>query len=1640
MPSTQSKRIFVGGLDRDTDLRALKNGDYHHALNIRNISSEANTEGVVENIKGNKKIDYDFPKPPTSGKRRITLFMPSRSYFRNYGGSSLLFGQSIVLENFDGHLRDENDPYTTTVAEPAIDENGNITLDENGLAYNVLVEQTTFPFPDFFLPSGLPATFDDTVINFDISIGFSLAEMQNPTNNFQIAYNGETHINMLNYLTFWVSQNQNAFANLGIQVSVIDNNSPYFNNEYFFGQSTLNNITSHPDYTPGQVWAHALLFEGNYSTDGLGNEEGIFYIDLKKSASIQPLYLGASDSITGSLFTADSNGSSPFFLLPDSVSVEDGYGYANEPNALNDSTDWSVSESSDVGELYLTEYVNQLETVGWTINYEGAGELISELGHPVAFSKPIIRANATIVNDVTSNITPSYSTIGAYEDTRNDKIYWMVASDIHFHLILEYDIKTNSISTVFRDSGNLSTSVFNWQKEFLINDIDRVGDVLYWTSRQYGEPCSINVRKSKNSIALIDSSDDPYVLNEEGGTDNISLEDYYPYSLYDPDYPADKKREYVEVIKRGPKYAPSYVYDSDTTISKNHLFGNLFQFRYRYLYYDNEISPWSPVSDITPSTFDNKNESQTNIAPGVDNFLKISVKNSSGIIKKIEIAGRKCKDLGAISRGNRGPYFIVATIDNDFSAWQIDQESEQEISFYNDQAYPPVEAGEGERLFDAVPRSAQTQTILGNNRLAYGNYTESFDVPKVNITVNPQYGFNQAGPYGGLTYVNPSTLQVGETVSSFKSGAYHSFGIVYYDEKGRCSTVLTDDNSKCYVKFPTERTTSDNPSDLSFTPNLTGAVTMKWEIFNRAPSWAKCYRWFYSRNNTVDEFVQFRVLQAFTNQDPASNDNRIFLSLRGLKGSDDSYITVSELDPNAVPNPDISILDYEFTKGDRVRIITQGSQVGTEFDGSDGSTVGDTILTSYIDARVSGFEFYAQNNPNIPIQTNTSPSVNALEGDGSEDGWYLIIDELIDSNGNPIANYSAASVAANTDLLEQAVVEIYKIKPDAEPGELLYFEFSEVYEISQFGGRHLGPISDQSGGFTTDAFGNTTSPTPASGEFLFGDVYYKRRNMQRFSNNIRGFEEFYVEDYFLNDYTDSNHISIGRANIYSSFYKQHDKEASVTFSDVYQPASNFNGLSTFDYNLGNWEDYSRIYGTIQKLFYRENDIVMIQEDATYKIPIQRDILLSADGKGTLGVSNKVLNPVVPFAGNYGISKNPESFVANGMVLYWTDIRRGSVIRLSGDGITPISDAKMHDYFRDKEEEYRIYDPQFGWDGNYGVIQGSMLIAQHKNFRIKGGFNPKHEEYIVQMDPIPNPEGHWGNVGDAYETLQEWEEAGGVHGNLIEGSVVAWRDKQKRWTSFYSHIAEYYCKINRLFVSWDEGFLYLHDIDSDNYNTFYGITYNTELSFSINNLPSTVKGFKAITLEANQAFELDNNDVEETENSSYDLTLVTDMTETSIDRRIFDQRENKQYVQIPFVTTNSTGSEIIGLGLGTGLNNDDGIGVIAGSGTNFGAANIILGTSTDVTNFEYGDQLFFNDGTSDILVGTISDITSDNVLVLSSSIETFNNQFLFIKRPAISEGDRMKGRFMEVRMKKRSKRFLEIFSGSATIFNSELSDD
>lgn len=60
MAGLQEKKLFIGGLDRDSDERFVKEGDYVDSLNVRNQSSDSNSIGVIQNIPGNTKINFNF--------------------------------------------------------------------------------------------------------------------------------------------------------------------------------------------------------------------------------------------------------------------------------------------------------------------------------------------------------------------------------------------------------------------------------------------------------------------------------------------------------------------------------------------------------------------------------------------------------------------------------------------------------------------------------------------------------------------------------------------------------------------------------------------------------------------------------------------------------------------------------------------------------------------------------------------------------------------------------------------------------------------------------------------------------------------------------------------------------------------------------------------------------------------------------------------------------------------------------------------------------------------------------------------------------------------------------------------------------------------------------------------------------------------------------------------------------------------------------------------------------------------------------------------------------------------------------------------------------------------------------------------
>jgi len=133
------------------------------------------------------------------------------------------------------------------------------------------------------------------------------------------------------------------------------------------------------------------------------------------------------------------------------------------------------------------------------------------------------------------------------------------------------------------------------------------------------------------------------------------------------------------------------------------------------------------------------------------------------------------------------------------------------------------------------------------------------------------------------------------------------------------------------------------------------------------------------------------------------------------------------------------------------------------------------------------------------------------------------------------------------------------------------------------------------------------------------------------------------------------------------------------------------------------------------LYARDRDLVTLCEDKILKIFVDRDVLYNADGNQQLLATNNVLGSVQPFSGNYGISKNPESFAAESFRAYFTDKQRGAVLRLSMDGLTAISDAGMSDFFRDNLRDgqllygsYDAYKKDYNLTINYGIIGDIVL--------------------------------------------------------------------------------------------------------------------------------------------------------------------------------------------------------------------------------------------------------------------------------------------------------------------------------------------
>ena len=289
-----------------------------------------------------------------------------------------------------------------------------------------------------------------------------------------------------------------------------------------------------------------------------------------------------------------------------------------------------------------------------------------------------------------------------------------------------------------------------------------------------------------------------------------------------------------------------------------------------------------------------------------------------------------------------------------------------------------------------------------------------------------------------------------------------------------------------------------------------------------------------------------------------------------------------------------------------------------------------------------------------------------------------------------------------------------------------------------------------------------------------------------------------------------------RAHVVNEEYAGEERRANTLIhsSGFFNSRTGLNQLNQFNESEGGITlSLDPSDGSIQLLYAEDTQLIIWQEDKVSRSPIDKDFIYSAEGGAVPVTSNtQYLGTVAPYAGEYGISRDPSSFAIYGTQKYFTDKNRGVVLRLSQDGLTEISRAGMSDFFRD---------------------------ALRTSTKIVGSFNEYHNVYNLTIS------------GEAYDRNEDTNVATADEGYF----TIGYEDDVRGWVSFKSYEQESGLTLNNTYYTFSGGNLWEHNrLDVDR-NTFYGgETASSYVDFIFNDGPSQVKEFKTLGYEGEDGWE------------------------------------------------------------------------------------------------------------------------------------------------------------------------------------------
>jgi len=1012
--------------------------------------------------------------------------------------------------------------------------------------------------------------------------------------------------------------------------------------------------------------------------------------------------------------------------------------------------------------------------------------------------------------------------IGWCNDFENSAIIAFIYNSNYLHSILRYFQKTKTIEKVWYGQTNLGFEDAN-VRAFIADGM------LYWVNGDQ-QPKSFVIDYAVRFTNSLPG--DKYDMS------------FFPFS--DVIFP---------MIKRPPQFAPTCKYtssyfDNGLVVNYNNLRRKMFQFKYRYVYLDNQQSAWSPISKVPLPSREVTYLGEFNADVCINNTIEISINSGSSYVKKIDVAVRQCYDRSAL-----GDFYLFKTInryDNELvKISTIDDFDIITTNFLNTTVLENINTTINNRYCDDVPLSGNDTLLLDGKYCAISMPRKNYDLKDVDYDL--EIVENEIFETVDIAYLNHEWV-----------GGNHHWYIV---------DIVYQANSDYYISFVdggghthlfhvnSDALGGDEALAQAFRTLILADHTITdfqdcvvqenggiWQLILNFGHGKQPFNFeaYYYPSSSIGQNVTkslkrgqyhpFVIIynDGFGRYGIAQGDKELFSPTETecpITFSVQAKVIINNKPPDwavsyrigYLPNHSylyfIQLIGVSVWK--KTDTVAPAGVVYTQYP-SAAIIIKDIPTDCYFIAVNNAIWNMREANPNLAISDYIFMEGDRLRKPCSPDTFEVLREITVNywdvgddwDTDDPKGTITGILTKENFQELGKTYtsrLEIYRPNPSIQVSTASYnnvfYETGDEYEIfnhgepnARHGNTQYGQVVDGATAQTLDVNNNVL--TPAELILNFGDVYIRNRAGYLPSIAPPVLDVQYIEDINYTDFFVSSGIDIGRVT--AKIESKQKTLNSIVRGEQFLEGTETNWLNVFILGTKSF-DASDLYGPITGIEEMGGTLKVIQEHKEGSITIGEVTAKFADVGEFTYIGDAVFGAYRRYPEDRGTTYR-RSMAQNNRYLYYFDESTSEFIRSSPNGQAPVSkEYSMQNWFEKKAKQLREYV------GDKDVVTS---------------FDNDYEEVLVSF-----------RIGNTIETI-----------------VFSEKEGFKGWMEYRTYfndtdVPELFASFKDTLVSWMNGKLYLHNSGLN--NTFYGKLHGCSLKVPVNGNVQYTKRYSSIRLSSDK---------------------------------------------------------------------------------------------------------------------------------------------------------------------------------------------